>query len=411
MRTLLLHPNFPGQFRQLAPALKAVGHDVVGVGARAQPWADTGVPYHCSGGDPHNDLRLSNPEMRLTAQLAQGRRVARILQRLADQGWRPDVVMVHPFWGDGLFLDDVFPGVPLLAVLELDFQGLELERFDPEFSRGAADDFGANLALRQWADQMAIRRMQQGVTATLFQRSTFPSWQQPRIAVIHEGVDLGLCRPDPLARLTLPSGLCLRQGDPVVSFGSRSLEPLRGIASFLRCLPLLQRDHSSVQVVVAGQDGHSYGPPPPAGVGSWRELLKRELGDRVDWSRVHFVGHLPHGQLLKLFQITQAHVYLTYPYVLSWSALEAMACGAPLVGSATAPVQEVIEHGVNGWLVPFFDSDALARRLLAVLGDPAGQTGIRMAARRRVEADFELSRCTTRQMQLLEQVAQAGVGR
>ena len=408
MRVLLLHPNFPGQFRQLAPALKAAGHDVVGVGARAQPWAETGVPYRSCGGDPHSDLRQSNPEMRLTAQLAHGRRVAATLRGLAGEGWRPDVVLVHPFWGDVLFLDDVFEEVPLLALLELDFQGLELERFDPEFARSAPADFGANLALRQWADQMAIRRMQQGVTATAFQRSTYPSWQRSRIEVIHEGVDLSRCRPDPLASLTLPGGLTLRRGDPVVSFGSRSLEPLRGFASFLRALPSLLRGHHGLQVVVVGQDGHCYGPPPPAGVASWKELLRAELGDRVDWRRVHFTGHLPYAQLLQLFQISQAHVYLTYPYVLSWSMLEAMASGAPLVGSATAPVQEVIEHGVNGWLVPFFEPEALAEQLLTLLGRPAEQQAIRLAARQTVAQRYEVGRCTARMIELLSCVSQAG---
>ena len=408
MRVLLLHPNFPGQFRQLAPALKAAGHDVVGVGARQTPWADTGVDYRCCGGDPHTDLRLSNPEMRLTAQLAHGRRVAATLKPLADQGWQPDVVLVHPFWGDVLFLDDVYPEAPLVALLEIDFQGLPLQSFDPEFGCVTPEDFGANLALRQWADQLAMRRMEQGVTATAFQRSSFAGWQQSRIEVIHEGVDLACCRPDPLARLTLPSGLSLQRGDPVVTFGSRSLEPLRGLPTFLRSLPLLQRRQPAVQVVVVGQDGHSYGPPPPAGVASWSELLRRELGEQVDWSRVHFTGHLPYGQLLQLFQISQAHVYLTYPYVLSWSLLEAMACGAPVVGSATAPVQEVIEHGVNGWLVPFFQPETLAEQLEQVLETPTRQDAIRQAGRRTVARRFEMRQCTARMTALLEQVAQGG---
>lgn len=407
MRVLLLHPNFPGQFRQLAPALKACGHEVVGVGAREQPWANTGVPYHSCGGTPHSDLRIHNPEMRLTAQLAQGRRVAAKLRELQGTGWQPDVVLVHPFWGDALFMDDVFPDVPLVALLELDFQGLDLENFDPEFSKTAEDDFGANLALRQWADQMAIRRMQQGVTATAFQRSSFPSWQQSRIEVIHEGVDLTQCRPDPLARITLPSGLTLRRGDPVVSFGSRSLEPLRGFASFLRCLPTLQQGQPNLQIVVVGQDGHCYGPPPPAGVSSWKALLMHELGDRVNWSNVHFTGHLPYEQLLRLFQVTQVHVYLTYPYVLSWSLLEAMACGAPIVGSATAPVQEVIEHGVNGWLVPFFDSEDLAEQLLDVLRHPAEQI-ISLKARQTIADRYNVHSCTSRMIELLSRVSSAG---
>lgn len=406
LRVLLLHQNFPGQFRQLAPALRTAGHEVIAVGARQQPWAETGVTYHSCGGDPAADLRQTNAEMRLTAQLAHGRRVLGVLQRLRHQGWIPDVVMLHPFWGDGLFLDDVYPDVPLVALLEIDFQSLKLEGFDPEFGQGNASDLGANLALRQWADQMAIRRMQQGITATAFQRSTFPSWQQQRIAVIHEGVDLQLCQPNPLARLTLPDGLVIQRGDPVVSFGSRSLEPLRGLASFLRCLPQLLAGHASLQVVVVGQDACCYGPPPPGDYPSWKELLVQELGDRVDWHRVHFTGHLPYDQLLTLFQITQAHVYLTYPYVLSWSLLEAMACGAVVVGSATAPVEEVVQDGENGWLVPFFDSAALAERLLKVLGDPQAQDPIRMAARRTVGRTYDSRRCTAMQVELLEAVAQ-----
>jgi len=193
-----------------------------------------------------------------------------------------------------------------------------------------------------------------------------------------------------------------------VSFGSRSLEPLRGLPTFLRALPLLQLHQPSVQVVVVGQDGHSYGPPPPAGVASWTELLQRELGDRVDWRRVHFTGHLAYEQLLRLFQITQAHVYLTYPYVLSWSLLEAMACGAPVVGSATAPVQEVIEHGVNGWLVPFFEPEALAEQLSAVLQHSPQQQAIRLAARQTVSKRFDVRHCTARMIELLGQVSQAG---
>jgi glycosyltransferase involved in cell wall biosynthesis len=404
MRVLLLHQNFPGQFRQLAPALKAAGHDVVGVGARPEPWAETGVPYRWSGGDPQADLRQSNPEMRLTAQLAHGRRVANTLKQLLKDGWSPDVVMVHPFWGDVLFLDDVYPGVPVLALLEIDFQGLQLEHFDPEFSQTAAADLGANLALRQWADQMAIRRMQQGVTATAFQRSTFPAWQQERIEVIHEGVDLDRCRPNPLAQLTLPNGITLRRGDPVVSFGSRSLEPLRGFASFMRCLPMLLDGDPSVQVAVVGHDSHCYGPPPPRGVASWKQLLMQELGDRLDWQRVHFAGHLPHAQLLTLFQITQAHVYFTYPYVLSWSMLEAMACGAPVVGSATPPVQEVIQHRINGWLVPFFDSQQLADQLINLLRHPEACDPIRMAARQTIRQRYEVSSCTARQIALLQEM-------
>lgn len=403
MRILLLHQNFPGQFRQLAPALQRSGHEVVGVGAREHPWAPLTVPYLSYGGSPQDAMRLAVPEQRFAAQLAHGRRVKSALEQLKARGWTPDVAVVHPFWGDVLFLDDVFPKIPLVALLEIDLQDLAMERFDPEFGHAPSDQ-GANLALRQWADQLAIRRMQQGLTATQFQRSTYPDWQQDRIAVIHEGIDLNLCRPDPLARLRLPNGHWIQRGDAIVSFASRGLEPFRGLASFLRSLPQLLQD-PDVQAVVVGQDAPCYGPPPPKPHRSWRSLLQQQLGTKVDWSRVHFVGHLPHHQLLQLFQITRAHVYLTYPFVLSWSLLEAMACGAPVVGSATAPVQEVIDHDRNGWLVPFADPEQLADQVREILHMPSAPLdAVRLEARRDITKNYPLDQCTSRQIALLEQV-------
>lgn len=403
MLVLLIHQNFPGQFRQLAPALLAAGHGVIGLGAREEPWAETGVPYRSCGGRPDQEMRQTNPEMRITAQMAQGRRVSRQLKALRGEGWIPDVVVAHPFWGDILFLDDVFPTVPLVALLELDFSSLNLNNFDPEQAINHQEDFGANLSLRQWADLMAIKRMTVGLTATNFQRSSYPSSLQNRIKVIHEGVDLDLCKPNPLASYTLPDGTQIRRGDPVVSFGSRSLEPLRGFRTFMRALPALLEANKEVIVVIVGEDGSCYGPVAPDGK-SWKQLMLEELKDQINLSRIHFTGHLPYAQLLQIFQISQAHVYLTYPYVLSWSMLEAMACGALVVGSATAPVEEVIRNGVNGWLVPFFDSKALAKQLLEVLADPPGQEQLRMAARRTVAASFEQGSCTRSQIALLEAV-------
>jgi glycosyltransferase involved in cell wall biosynthesis len=361
------------------------------------------VAYRNCGGQPDQDQRQVLPEKRLIAQLGQGRRVKQQLQQLASEGWQPDVVMAHPSWGEVLFLNDVFPDVPLIALLEIDLQGVDLAGFDPELAKRCSQDLGANLGLRQLAELQAIRRMAIGVTATAFQRSTFPEWLHNRIAVIHEGVDVQKCRPDPLATFVLANGHQFRRGDAVISFGSRSLEPLRGLTSFLKALPELQRHRPDVHVVIVGQDGLSYGPPPPSG-GSWRQHLLQSLDGNIDLARLHFTGHLPHLELVKLFQVTAAHVYFTAPYVLSWSMLEAMACGAVVVGSATAPVEEVISHGENGWLVPFFDYKKLSQTLLAALGDPAGQDPLRQSARRTILGSYTQESCTAKQISLLNQV-------
>ena len=403
MRVLLIHQNFPGQFRQLAPALLAQGHEVIGLGARVTPWAATGVAYRSCGGQPDQDQRQVLPEKRIIAQLGQGRRVKQQLQQLASEGWQPDVVMAHPSWGEVLFINDVFPDAPLIALLEIDLQGLDLAGFDPELAQLCSQDLGANLDLRQWTELQAIRRMAIGITATTFQRSTFPEWLHNRIAVIHEGVDVQKCRPDPLATFALANGHQFRRGDALISFGSRSLEPIRGLTTFLKALPEIQRLRPDVHVIIVGQDGPSYGPPPPTG-GSWRQHLLQSLSGDIDLTRLHFTGHLPHPELVKLFQVTAAHVYFTAPYVLSWSMLEAMACGALIVGSATAPVEEVISHGDNGWLVPFFDYKKLAKTLLAALGDPAGQDPLRQSARRTILNAYTQESCTARQISLLKQV-------
>jgi glycosyltransferase involved in cell wall biosynthesis len=196
----------------------------------------------------------------------------------------------------------------------------------------------------------------------------------------------------------------LLAGQPLISFASRRLEPLRGFATLLRALPAVLAQHPAVQVVIVGDEAAGYGRPAPAG-SSWKRELLAELGERLDRRRVHFTGLLPYNQLLQLFQLSWAHVYLTEPYVLSWSLLEAMACGALVVGSRTAPVQEVIEHGHQGLLVELHDPEALAATLVDVLERQPALGGLRLAARRRVAERFDRRRCVARQIALLEDLA------
>jgi len=395
VRVLLVHQNFPAQFRHLAPALVAAGHDVAAIGNRSDLAPLAGLRYLPAGGAAADVGCGTSPEEHCRRQLAQGRHVALQLQTLARERWRPDVVVGHPFWGDLLFLDDVFPEVPLVALMELDL--LAVPRLDGRHH-------GALTGLLQWTTLQAARRMAIGLTATGFQQRSFPSWLQPRIAVIHEGVDLQQCRPRPLASLRLPDGTVLRSGEPLVSFCCRSLEPLRGFDTFLRALPPLQRAHPGVRVVICGDEACSYGPPPVGG-GSWKQRLLGELGSDLDLRRVHFVGRLPHGQLLDLFRLASVHVYLTAPFVLSWSLLEAMACGALVVGSRTAPVQELIRHGQEGLLVPFDQPEALASAVLEPLRQPARFAPLRLAARRRIVRDYDQRACVGRQLQLIGAVA------
>jgi glycosyltransferase involved in cell wall biosynthesis len=238
------------------------------------------------------------------------------------------------------------------------------------------------------------------VAPTEWQRRQHPPEFQPKISVVFDGIDTDAARPDANARFVLPDGRTLAPGDEVLTYAARSLEPYRGFPQFARALPALLRRRPALQVVVLGGDQVVYGLQPPGG-GSWRAAMLAELD--LDPARVHFLGHIPYTDYLRLLQVSAAHVYLTVPFVLSWSMLEAMACGALVIGSATPPVEEVIADGRNGLLVDFFDSDALARRIDEALRDRS--PALRDAARETVLRDYALLHCLPRQRAVLETLA------
>lgn len=219
------------------------------------------------------------------------------------------------------------------------------------------------------------------VAPTRWQRALHPRAYRDKIRVLHEGVDTQLMCPDSNATFVLPDGTNLRAGDPVVTYVARHLEPYRGFHTFMRALPAVLADHPTCHVVVAGGNGVSYGSL-PVEAPDWKTQMLREVA--VDPARVHFTGTLPYMAYRRLLQVSAVHVYLTYPFVLSWSMLEAMACGCVVIGSRTAPVQEVIQDGGNGVLADFFDHAALAAALGAVLHAPEAYASMRLRARETV---------------------------
>jgi glycosyltransferase involved in cell wall biosynthesis len=183
--------------------------------------------------------------------------------------------------------------------------------------------------------------------------------------------------------VTTPSGVTLAAGDPVITYVARNLEPYRGFHVFMRALERIQRQHSSCHALIVGGDEVSYGKP-PQGAANWREKMLGEV--KLDPARTHFFGRVPFAQYVKVLQVSAAHVYLTYPFVLSWSMLEAMACGAPIVASDTAPVREMISAGRNGRLVDFFDTAAIAQTTLEALEDRDTSAALAVQARSDVQA-------------------------
>ena len=412
MRILFVHQNFPGQYRHLAPELVRRGHTVHALGALTK----TAMP--CPPGVQllrYRVERMNTPGVHplvldVETKALRGEACAIAAKAMADRGYVPDLICVHPGWGEALFLREVWPQARQLHFVELYYavQGQDLG-FDPEFGPvGLAHR--CRIVMKNAALLQSLAFMDAGVCPTEWQANTVPDQFRPKLTVLHDGIDTVLARPNPGARFkaTSQAGVALDLGaeDEVLSFVNRNLEPSRGYHRFMRCLPEVLRRRPNVQVIIVGGNGVSYSPRPATGTHQqiYLDEMRDAIGDAA-LARVHFVGRVPHPTLMSLFQVTRAHVYLSYPFVLSWSLLEAMACQAQVIACDTAPVREVIEGGRQGVLVDFFDTGRLASAICECLGRPRNDSLHGRAARETVVSRYDLqSICLPRQVELVERV-------
>jgi glycosyltransferase involved in cell wall biosynthesis len=402
MKILFIHQNFPGQFKFLAPALAKAGHEVVAMTMqKVQPGAWQGVrlvPYTAErGSTPKVHPWVSDFE----TKVIRGEACFRAALALRAQGFTPDVIVAHHGWGESLFLKDVWPQARLGVYCEFFYhaQGADTG-FDPEFP---AHDEGevCRLRLKNLNNLLHFETADAGISPTRWQASTFPEPFRSRITVVHDGIDTNALMPNPQVSLTLNGQLKLTRDDEVVTFVNRNLEPYRGYHVFMRALPQILAQRPRARVLIVGGDDVSYGARPPDGR-KWRDIFAAEVRPRIsdaDWARVHFLGNLAYPAFVALLQLSRVHVYLTYPFVLSWSLLEAMSVGCTIVASDTAPLHEAIEHDVTGRLVDFFDGDALAAQVCELLDDRAAAQRLSAAARRFACSTYDLQTvCLPRQM-------------
>ncbi|CAN1566973.1 RfaG Glycosyltransferase [Burkholderiaceae bacterium] len=347
----------------------------------------------------------------MQAKVLRAEALAQRAQALKQSGYTPDVIVAHPGWGETLFVKQVWPSARLGLYAEFFYRpdGADVG-FDPEFA--SAQDPLSNacrLRMKNANQLLAFDEAQRCISPTQWQKSTYPEKWAQHIDVIHDGIDTELLRPNPEVSMQLNGRQTLTRADEIITFVNRNLEPYRGYHQFVRALPELLHKRPNARVMIVGGKDVSYGALPPKGR-TWREIFWNEVKDQVDVSRVHFLGHMPYPDFVKLLQLSSVHVYLTYPFVLSWSLLEAMSVQCAIVASHTAPVLDVLEDEQSALLVDFFKPSELVRAVCRLLDDKALATRLGSTARAHAVEHFDLRTvCLPQQIQWVHALAQMSI--
>ena len=406
MNILFIHQNFPGQFKFLAPALVKQGHTVVAMTMQkteAKEWQGVRLaPYTATRGTtPKVHPWISDFETKTIRAEA----CFRAALRIRAEGLNPDLIVSHHGWGESLFLKDVWPQAKLAIYCEFYYhpRGADVG-FDPEVPVEDAGEV-CRLRLKNLNNLLHFDVADAAISPTHWQASTFPEPFRSKITVVHDGIDTEAVAPNPAVSLTLNGNIKLTRADEVITFVNCNLEPYRGYHIFMRALPELLKRRPQARVLIVGADDVSYGARPAEGK-KWKDIFASEVRPQIsdaDWARVHFLGHIPYQHFIPLLQLSTVHVYLTYPFVLSWSLLEAMSVGCAIVASDTQPLREAIRHDDTGRLVNFFDVPGLANEVCALLDDPVARQRLGANARAFAQATYDLKTvCLPRQLQWVQ---------
>ena len=377
MRALFLHQNFPGQFPHIATHLASQpGNQVISIcqkQAHGLPQVAKVVysPSRTVTKGIHHYLAGAE------SSILNGQEAARTMEKLKRQGFVPDVVIGHAGWGETLYAKDVFPDTPLVNYFEFFYRSTGADTgFDPEYPM-QADDY-LRIRTKNAVNLLCLNGCDAGISPTQWQYSTLPKEYLSKISVIHEGINTDVVQPDATARFVLEDGRVLTKADEVITYVARNMEPYRGFHIFMRAAEEICRRRPNAHILIVGSDSVSYGSRLP-NKQTYKQKMLSEVN--IDASRVHFLGSLPYNKYLKVLQVSSVHVYLTVPFVLSWSMMEAMAAGCVVLGSSTPPVQEFIQHEKNGLLTDFFSPEQIAEKIDGLFAAPDRVAGLGIKAR------------------------------
>ncbi len=398
MRVLFIHQNCPGQYRYLSRFVASKPENkVVFITQRGKPDIPGVAKFE------YEPRRKPSPETHyyirsFEAGILNGQGVARTALALKNKGFKPDIVCAHPGWGESLYIKDIYPDVPLLNYCEFYYRAAGADvGFDP--ANPVKLDDQTRVRTRNALHLLSIESCDQGVSPTQWQRDQFPDVYRDKIAVIHDGINTEAACPKADATFTLPDGRVLSRSDEVVTYVARNLEPYRGFPTFMRAVAEVCSRRPNCHFLIVGDDGVSYGRRLPGGQ-TYRQKMLSEV--KIDPQRVIFLGRVSYSRFINVLQVSSAHIYLTYPFVLSWSMLEAMAAGCLVIGSDTQPVTEVIAEGKNGLLVDFFSPAAVADRIDEVMEHKDRMADLRARARETVLERYKLEDCLRRQVAAME---------
>ncbi len=403
MKIMFIHQNMPGQYKHLARIFAEDKNNQVVFVTKREKTSEipnvTKVRYNISR-EPQFDTHryLINFER----GIFYGQEVWRVCKKLqTEHGFKPDVICAHPGWGEALFIKELYPDVPLLNFQEFFYNthGADVN-FDPDFFSN--DDELARVRVKNSINLFGITHCDWAISPTFWQQKQYPKEFHHKISVLHDGIDTDLIKPMDWKEVKLREGLNLRKGDEIVTYITRNFEQYRGFPTFAKAMEIVQKKRPKTQFIMVGADGAGYGKVEKG------KVFRHEIMNKIktDPKRTHFLGYLPYNDMLKVLQISSTHVYLTVPFVLSWSMMEAMASGCLLIGSNTHPVKEVIEDNKNGLLVDFFSPEDLAQKIEYALDNQKDLQHVRNAARQTIIDRYSLNKVLPMHIDLIKDVAQ-----